>query len=312
MIGLWGFIEDKVLDTVTKFHDKNGAMVSGGTIATIPSTSLSVSGSIVTVPSGYYASQYTVTISAGAAVTPTTTETFENQPTFALDASGSKITATFVGQKYVKPTVTGGYIASGAGVSGQIMFSGTNEVLPSTLDNKFQASNIKAGVSIFAVSGTFTNDATITVSGTTSPDVLTGKTAYANGAKITGSMANRGAPSLTITNYTQPITLSGGFYTGGTVGVDQTNFLAGNIRQSVTILGLEGTYNPMASLTTSAPTVNSFFASGSETYREFLPAQFSVTYFDGFRVTPITVTESATGSGTTGFTITVADGTVPS
>lgn len=49
-------------------------------------------------------------------------------------------------------------------------------------DNNLVASNIKANTIILGISGTFTSDATATAS-----DIVSGKTAYVNGTKITGT-----------------------------------------------------------------------------------------------------------------------------
>lgn len=87
-----------------------------------------------------------------------------------------------------------------------------------------------------------TSDATATVS-----EVLIGKTAYARGAKITGTMPNNegvtGEISDKDTSYTVPL----GFHDGsGTVGIataEKEKIVAGNIKQGVSILGVEGTYS---------------------------------------------------------------------
>lgn len=55
-------------------------------------------------------------------------------------------------------------------------------------DAKLLAENIKSGISIFGVKGTFTSDATAT-----SADMISGKTAYKNGGRISGTMVDRGA-----------------------------------------------------------------------------------------------------------------------
>ena len=85
-----------------------------------------------------------------------------------------------------------------------------------------------------------TQDATAAVA-----EILEGKTAYARGAKLTGTMPNKGAVSGTIATkeaYTIPM----GFHDGsGTVSIDATEsakIVAGNIKSGVTILGVEGTY----------------------------------------------------------------------
>ena len=85
-----------------------------------------------------------------------------------------------------------------------------------------------------------TQDATVAVA-----EILEGKTAYARGAKLTGTMPNKGAVNGIIATkeaYTIPM----GFHDGsGTVSIDATEsaqIVAGNIKSGVTILGVEGTF----------------------------------------------------------------------
>ena len=85
-----------------------------------------------------------------------------------------------------------------------------------------------------------TQDATVAVA-----EILEGKTAYARGSKLTGTMPNNGSVSGTIATkeaYTIPM----GFHDGsGTVSIDATEsakIVAGNIKSGVTILGVEGTF----------------------------------------------------------------------
>ena len=85
-----------------------------------------------------------------------------------------------------------------------------------------------------------TQDATVAVA-----EILEGKTAYARGSKLTGTMPNKGAVSGTIATkdaYTIPM----GFHDGsGTVSIDATEsakLIAGNIKKGISILGVEGTY----------------------------------------------------------------------
>lgn len=86
-----------------------------------------------------------------------------------------------------------------------------------------------------------TQDATAAVA-----EILEGKTAYARGTKLVGTMPNKGAVSGTIATkdaYTIPM----GFHDGsGTVSIDATEsakIVAGNIKSGVTILGVEGTFS---------------------------------------------------------------------
>lgn len=76
-------------------------------------------------------------------------------------------------------------------------------------------------------------------------EMLYGKTAYARGAKITGTMRNNGAISYEITSKSQKIIVPIGYHDGsGTVTIDdveQAKLVPANIRNGITILGVTGT-----------------------------------------------------------------------
>ena len=84
-----------------------------------------------------------------------------------------------------------------------------------------------------------TTDATAKVS-----EILTGKTAYVGGQKLTGSMANNGSVTGTISTVAGAYTIPVGFHDGsGKVSInaaDQAKLIAQNIREGITILGVEG------------------------------------------------------------------------
>ena len=88
-----------------------------------------------------------------------------------------------------------------------------------------------------------TQDATVAVA-----EMLTGKTAYARGTKLTGTMPNRGAIHESITNKKGIITIPQGYHDGsGVINIDpteQSKLIEANIRQGVTILGVTGTMSP--------------------------------------------------------------------
>ena len=85
-----------------------------------------------------------------------------------------------------------------------------------------------------------TSDATATVA-----EVLTSKTFYKNGDKLTGTMPNRGAVTGTISTVNGVYTIQNGYHDGsGSVSLDateQAKLIAENIREGVEILGVTGT-----------------------------------------------------------------------
>lgn len=77
----------------------------------------------------------------------------------------------------------------------------------------------------------------------TSADILTGKTGFNATGSVTGSMANNGSTSGTISTKAGTITIPAGYTTGGTVSIsstEQAKVIASNIKSGVTILGVAG------------------------------------------------------------------------
>ena len=93
--------------------------------------------------------------------------------------------------------------------------------------------------------GIDTRDATATAN-----DIISGKTAYVNGEKITGAIPNNG--ELNITPSTETQSIPAGYTSGGIVrAVDNfidENIVAENIKLGVTILGVEGTLSQSENL----------------------------------------------------------------
>ena len=109
------------------------------------------------------------------------------------------------------------------------------------------------------ITGTCTYDADTSDATAAVAEVLTGKTFYKNGSKLTGTMPNRGAVSGTITSIDEAYTIQNGYHDGsGSVGIsstDQAKLIAENIRQGVEILGVTGTMSGSEDVNAQSKTV---------------------------------------------------------
>lgn len=98
------------------------------------------------------------------------------------------------------------------------------------------------------ITGTCTFDANTQDATATDAEILSGKTAYNKGNKVTGTMKNNGAVSGKISTKAGKYTVPQGYHDGsGTVQIDateQAKLTPANIREGVTILGVAGTMSP--------------------------------------------------------------------
>lgn len=95
------------------------------------------------------------------------------------------------------------------------------------------------------ITGTCPYDVDSTDATAVSDEILATKTAYVQGSKVTGTMPNRGNAGGTISTVNGEYVIQNGYHDGsGKVAIDATEkakIVANNIREGVTILGVEGT-----------------------------------------------------------------------
>lgn len=116
-------------------------------------------------------------------------------------------------------------------------------------DNNLVANNIKANTTILGIKGTYTSDATATAS-----DIKSGKTAYINGAKVTGTHTEF-APSGNAT--TSQVLKGATFYSDSTTKLtgDIETYSGSTTITANTTLNTAGKYLP-SNLTINVPTLD--------------------------------------------------------
>ena len=156
-----------------------------------------------------------------------------------------------------------------------------------------KSGSIITGTCDFDVNST---DATVAVA-----EILDGKTAYARGAKLVGTMPNKGAVNGTITTKEEQFTIPTGFHDGsGKVGIDTTEkskIIAANIKEGVTILGVTGTLAPASGVKAQSKTITPGIEEIS-----VLPDE-GYDYLSTVTVSAIPTSESDNSAGGVTFTI---------
>lgn len=132
-------------------------------------------------------------------------------------------------------------------------------------------------------------------------EILAGKTAYARGAKLTGTMPNNGSVDGSISTKAEEYTVPQGYHDGsGKVKIataEQAKIIANNIRQGVTILGVEGTMSGSEAVKAQSKTVTP-----SMSAQTILPDE-EYTHLSQVTVNAIPYTETDNSAG--GKTVTI-------
>lgn len=124
---------------------------------------------------------------------------------------------------------------------GEVLIDLTSDTVnPATLKRGITAHDASGKV----ITGTNDNDVDSTDATVQVAEMLKGKTAYARGAKLTGTMPQHVAKTETLANKDSVYTIPQGYHDGsGKVAIDATEkekLIPANIREGVTVLGVTG------------------------------------------------------------------------
>ena len=151
------------------------------------------------------------------------------------------------------------------------------------------------------VTGTCTYDSDTSDDTAAVGEILSGKTAHARGALLTGTMPNNGAQMGNISTKEQEVIIAQGYHDGsGKVSIladEQAKLIPSNIREGITILGVEGTMSGSESVVAQARTVTPKFT------QQVISPEDGYTHLSQVTVNPITVSYSDNSAG--GKTVTI-------
>lgn len=152
------------------------------------------------------------------------------------------------------------------------------------------------------ITGTSTYDADTSDATAKVAEILSGKTAYANGSKLTGTMPNIGSQTITISDVNDEITISQGYHDGSGKAsisdVEKAKIIAANIKLGVEILGVAGTCEPSSNVSAHAKTVT------PSTSQQVVLPDTGYDYLSQVTVEAIPYVESPNAAG--GTTVTIA------
>lgn len=152
------------------------------------------------------------------------------------------------------------------------------------------------------ITGTCTFDVDSTDATATVAEILAGKTAYARGSKVTGTMPDNAGITEVIETKDQSVTIPQGYHDGsGSVSISDTEtakIIGANIKNGVEILGVTGTLEAASDVTAQTKTVTP-----SKIAQTVLPDE-GTDYLSQVVVEAIPYVETENAAG--GITVTIA------
>lgn len=151
------------------------------------------------------------------------------------------------------------------------------------------------------VTGTCTYDSDTSEDTVAAGEILAGKTAHARGSRITGTMTNRGAVTGIISTKAGTYVVPQGFHDGsGSVTIasaEQAKIIPDNIREGITILGVEGTMSGSEDVKAQAKTAT------PKLTQQVIAPDTGFTHLSQVTIQAITITYSDNSAG--GKTVTI-------
>lgn len=146
--------------------------------------------------------------------------------------------------------------------------------------------------------GTSTFDADTSEDTAVAAEILIGKTAHVKGDKLTGTMPNKGAATLEITDKGTPVPIPMGFHDGSgkaqIAEAEAAKLIPANIREGITVLGVEGSMSGNEGMKPQAKSVTPSF-----TQQEIMPDEgYNCLSSVTVAAIPVTYTDNEQGGQT--------------